>query len=215
MKVLNAYAGIGGNRKLWDNVEVTAVEIDPNIAEIYQDFFPDDTVIVADAHQYLLSHFDEFDFIWASPPCPTHSIIFKNVVVPRGQSRPKYPDMRLYQVILLLQGYHEGLFCVENVRSWYDPLIRSQHVGRHYFWSNFYITDIHIEPTKISQVGGTNDYWVKRYGLDISNYDLNGLRRDKLYRNCVDPNLGKHILDCARGLTVLPLSSFTNKADSK
>ncbi len=51
MKVLNGYAGIGGNRKLWDNVEVTAVEIEPKIAEIYQDFFPDDKVIVTDANR--------------------------------------------------------------------------------------------------------------------------------------------------------------------
>ena len=51
-KVLNLYAGIGGNRKLWENVDVTAVEINPNIANIYNDFFPNDKIIVDDAHQY-------------------------------------------------------------------------------------------------------------------------------------------------------------------
>ena len=40
MKVLNLYAGIGGNRKLWTDVEVTAVEIDPKRAEIYKHYFP-------------------------------------------------------------------------------------------------------------------------------------------------------------------------------
>lgn len=75
MKILNAYAGIGGNRKLWgDSHDITAVEYDPKIAAIYQDLFPNDTVIVGDAHQYLLEHYQEFDFIWCSPPCPTHSI---------------------------------------------------------------------------------------------------------------------------------------------
>lgn len=69
MKILNLYAGIGGNRKLWgDEHEITAVEYDPKIAEIYQKFFPNDKVIVTDAHQYLLEHFQEFDFIWSSPP---------------------------------------------------------------------------------------------------------------------------------------------------
>ena len=73
MKVLNLYAGIGGNRKLWEDVEVTAVENNAQIAKIYQDFFPDDKMVIADAHQYLLEHYKEFDFIWSSPPCPTHS----------------------------------------------------------------------------------------------------------------------------------------------
>ena len=75
MKVLNLYAGIGGNRKLWNGVDCTAVEIEPKIAKIYSDFFPKDKVIVGDAHQYLLEHYDDgWDFIWSSPPCPTHSI---------------------------------------------------------------------------------------------------------------------------------------------
>ena len=74
MKILNLYAGIGGNRKLWgDEHDITAIEWDRDIAKIYQDFFPNDTMIVIDAHQYLLEHYFEFDFIWASPPCPTHS----------------------------------------------------------------------------------------------------------------------------------------------
>ena len=82
MKILNLYAGIGGNRKLWGNEhEITAVEINPQIAKIYQDFFPNDTVIVADAHQYLLEHYKEFDFIWSSPPCPTHSRIRKVIII--------------------------------------------------------------------------------------------------------------------------------------
>lgn len=47
IKVLNLYAGIGGNRKLWKNVDVTAVEIDENIAKIYQDFFPEDKIFMS------------------------------------------------------------------------------------------------------------------------------------------------------------------------
>ncbi|KKL22545.1 hypothetical protein LCGC14_2434340 [marine sediment metagenome] len=73
IKVLNLYAGIGGNRKLWKNVEVTAVEIDPVVAEAYKKNFPADEIIVGDAKEYLVKNFKKFDFIWASPPCPTHS----------------------------------------------------------------------------------------------------------------------------------------------
>src|SRR4030067_3768006 len=97
LKVLNLYAGIGGNRKLWTNVDVTAVEIEPDIAKIYQDFFPEDKVIVADAHQYLLEHYKEFDFIWSSPPCQSHSRIRKGSAVGRGQNKAIYPDMKLYE----------------------------------------------------------------------------------------------------------------------
>ena len=50
MKVLNLYAGIGGNRKGWekyeDKIDVTAVEIRPEIAQVYKDEFPQDKVVV-------------------------------------------------------------------------------------------------------------------------------------------------------------------------
>ncbi len=46
MKILNLYAGIGGNRAIWgNNHEITAVELDPEIAKAYLDRFPSDTVI--------------------------------------------------------------------------------------------------------------------------------------------------------------------------
>ena len=60
MKILNLYAGIGGNRMLWsDEHEVTAVEYNENIAKVYKEQYPNDKVIIADAHQYLLDHYKE------------------------------------------------------------------------------------------------------------------------------------------------------------
>ena len=103
MKILNLYAGIGGNRKLWpEGHEVTAVELNPEIAAIYQSFFPKDKVVVADAHQFLLEHYKEFDFIWSSPPCPTHTITnhFLN-----AQGIVRYPEMTLYQEIIFLKTF--------------------------------------------------------------------------------------------------------------
>ena len=117
MKILNLYAGIGGNRKLWgDEHDITAVENVPEIAKIYTDFFPKDKVVVADAHQYLLEHFGEFDFIWSSPPCPTHSKMSKiNHLSPYkdnakqlkqgGGIKPRYPEMDLYQEIIFLTHF--------------------------------------------------------------------------------------------------------------
>ena len=147
MKILNLYAGIGGNRKLWgDDDEVTAIEYDENIAKIYQQNFPNDRVIVTDAHQYLLEHFREYDFIWASPPCPSHSRVRKQLAIKRKkdgtiyeQNKPIYPDMKLYQEIILLDNYYDGYYVVENVVPYYEPLIEPQKLGRHLFWSNFEI----------------------------------------------------------------------------
>ena len=130
MKALNLYAGIGGNRKLWQNVEVTAVELNPDIALIYQDFFPDDKVIVADAHQYLLEHFKEFDFVWSSPPCPSHSQMGRLRALSdcKGtgtyKSKPRYPDMKLYEEILLLKHYFKGDRKSTRLNSSHIPLSR-------------------------------------------------------------------------------------------
>lgn len=201
MKVLNLYAGIGGNRKLWTDVEVTAVELKPDIAKIYQDFFPNDKVIVADAHQYLLEHFKEFDFIWSSPPCPSHSQFRKDFSCRVG-AKPIYPDMKLYEEILLLKHYFSdggGKYCVENVRSYYDPLIKPYEIQRHYFWVNFHIAEKEFAKDTINLTGGRNedaDVQIKRlqdrHGFDLTKYNID--KRTAL-RNCVTPELGLHILN--------------------
>lgn len=38
---------------------------------------------------------------------------------------------------------------MENVVSYYEPLIIPQKVGRHYFWANFFIRDIKIDYVQI------------------------------------------------------------------
>src|SRR3990167_10923497 len=136
MKILNLYAGIGGNRKLWgDEHEITAVENVPEIAKIYADFFPKDVIIIGDAHQYLLEHYKEYEFIWSSPPCPSHNKIRNEAGVGSGQNEPIYPDMKLYEEIIFLQHMFKlensgfkGKYVVENVVSYYKPLIPPQEV---------------------------------------------------------------------------------------
>lgn len=144
LRVLNLYAGIGGNRKLWDNVEVTAVENNPKIAAVYQDLYPNDTVIVGDAHQYLLDHYAEFDFIWSSPPCPTHSRARYGLGFHGHGFAAVYPDMRLYQEIILLKHHFKGQYCIENVQAYYKPLIEPLSIGRHWYWVNFPIEKMQI-----------------------------------------------------------------------
>jgi DNA (cytosine-5)-methyltransferase 1 len=193
IKVLNLYSGIGGNRKLWTDVEVTAIENVPEIAKIYQDFFPNDKVIVTDAHQYLLDHFKEFDFIWSSPPCPTHSRInfLNNEKIEKGIT-PKFPDMKLYEEIILLKTWFDGLWVVENVISYYDPLIKPFKSGTHYFWSNFIISDFGTITRGIRE---DIHFVEKKTGFNIDNYT--GIEKRKILNNCVEPKLGLHIFNCA------------------
>ena len=189
MKILNLYCGIGGNRKLWtpkgDEHEITAVEIDPKIAKIYQDFFPNDKVIVTDAHQYLLEHFKEFDFIWSSPPCPSHSRIRK--YTSGGRFKEVYPDMNLWQEIIFLQHYFKGKWVVENVIAYYD-FIPTQKSGRHYFWANFEIQNIKM-PTEIPNT--------KHRRQLISKEDYFKNVPKQTIRNAVNPKLGLHIFKMA------------------
>lgn len=199
MKVLNLYAGIGGNRKLWQNVEVTAVENNPEIAAIYKEYFPDDTVIVGDAHEYLLNHYKEFDFIWSSPPCQTHSRA--RFWAWRNDNRVpnKYPDMKLYQEILFLKHYFNGKWVVENVTPFYEMLIEGNaKIGRHLFWSNFHIAAASFEDADIHR-GSINDYQ-QLHGFNLAGRKLKN-RKDQILRNCVNPELGLYILEQSKSIT--------------
>jgi DNA (cytosine-5)-methyltransferase 1 len=185
MRILNLYSGIGGNRELWgNNHDITAVELDKKRASKYKSLFPNDTVIVADAHEYLLDHYKEFDFIWTSPPCQTHSRA--NYFINNGVAkRPRYPNMKLYQEIIFLQNFYKGLYCVENVISYYEPLVKPQKVGRHYLWANFKIPKIKLPKNDIGSMA-------KGYNTACK------IHIDE--RNKCDSALGKHILDCSQGI---------------
>ena len=203
LKILNLYACLGGNRYKWDEVadiEVTAVELDHEAARLYQDRFPNDIVIVADAHQYLLDHFKEFDFIWSSPPCPSHSrirISQKN----RETFEYKYPDMKLYEEIIFLENFFEGKYVVENVIPYYEPLIQAQKRGRHLYWTNFLLpSDINERET--IGIGQAKDE-VKKL-CEFHDYDFYKYRGEqpinKMARNLVDYEAGKTILETALGI---------------
>ncbi len=207
IKILNLYAGIGGNRKLWKgDIEVTAVESDGVIAWVYKKFFPEDEVIQEDAHEYLLKNFHKFDFIWSSPPCPTHSRMRK-VSIATGTEH-KFPDMKLYEEILFLKHWFKGKWVVENVISYYDPLIKPQEAHRHYFWSNFNIPTIKLPTLNIR---GTKEHYQKLYDIDLSKFNVKDKRQ--LLRNCVHPKLGLHIFKQAFKDNQNKLFALTNKQE--
>lgn len=185
MKVLNLYSGLGGNRKLWAGCDVTAVEIRPDIAKVYADHFPQDELIIGDAHEYLLNNYSRFDFIWTSSPCPSHSRANFWASKTAGNRKKYYPDMKLYQEILLLKHWFDGLWVSENVIPYYEPLIApTATMGRHLLWANFEIPAFDSIDADIHK--GTSEDWIKTHGFDLTNYKIEG-RKDQVYRNCVHP----------------------------
>ena len=194
MKVLNLYSGLGGNRKLWKNVNVTAVENNEQIASVYQSLFPNDKVIVGDAHEYLLNYSEQYDFIWSSPPCQSHSKMMFTVKGRYGIK--KYPDMSLYQEIIYLKHFYKGHWVVENVKPYYAPFIEPRAtLGRHCFWSNLDIKSYDPPSLKnfITTKADTIQEWLG-VNFDKSQYATDSFRLDQALRNCVHPELGLHIL---------------------
>lgn len=203
IRVLNLYACLGGNRYKWDdvaNIEVTAVEHDQELARMYKDRFPNDIVIVADAHEYLLKNYKNFDFIWSSPPCPSHSRVrFWQGSSDRENYKPIYPDMTLYQEIILLNNYYKGKYVVENIIPFYEPLIPAQKRDRHLYWCNFklpYNLNSRPQPKDFIMSGSKpNEIF---HEIDLSTYK-GKQRKDKIARNLVDYEAGKTIFSVAIG----------------
>jgi DNA (cytosine-5)-methyltransferase 1 len=197
MRILNLYAGIGGNRKLWgDDHSVTAIELNPDLAKVYAANFPNDHIFVCDAHRFLIENFKDYDMIWSSPPCPTHSRA-RFWGSKGGTTSLKYPDLKLYEEIIFLQHYYSGLWVVENVISYYEPLILPVESNRHYFWSNFKIRAGEYESTYFSNE--SKELIPDLRDMDLTGLKGSGLRRMQILRNCVHPKLGLDILNCALG----------------
>jgi DNA (cytosine-5)-methyltransferase 1 len=210
MRILNLYACLGGNRYKWNEVgrelgidiEVTAVELDEDLARLYQDRFPNDKVIVTDAHQYLLDHYKEFDFIWSSPPCPSHSRArYWRSSNYETTNKAIYPDLKLYEEILFLQHYFKtGKYVVENVIPYYEPLIQAKKRGRHLYWTNFNLpTD--IKDRRVQICAGKDE--LKRlcefHEIEVSSYKGEQSLL-KVARNLVDYEAGKTIFETAIGI---------------
>jgi len=194
LKVLNLYAGIGGNRELWTDCDVTAVEYDDAIAEVYTAKFPQDAVVVGDALKYVEAEFSKFDFIWASPPCPSHGQYRHRVGVLAKGYAPLIPAMTsLYGLVVFMRTYFTGKWLVENVQPYYAPLIPPTFVmHRHLFWSNFTVPHKEFEKAEIRTKNKISDFDGSEYveGSRIKN-------KRQVLRNCVDAELGHHIFKFA------------------
>lgn len=211
-KILNLYACLGGNRYKWDEVakekgieiEVTAVEWDEELAKLYQERFPNDKVVVADAHQYLLDHFKEFDFIWSSPPCPSHSRLVQSNKNKENYDL-RYPEMSLYQEVIFLDNFFKDKFVVENVIPYYEPLIPAKKRGRHLYWTNFLLpTDIGERQT-IGISTATEEVKKLCEFHDYDFYKYKGKQPiNKIARNLVDYEAGRTIFETVLGIEKKP-----------
>jgi len=200
MKILNLYACLGGNRYKWgDEPDITAVEWDEELARLYQERFPNDKVVVADAHQYLLDHYKEFDFIWSSPPCPTHSKA-RYWGFGKNGKKPIYPDMKLYQEIIFLEYHFKGKYVVENVNPYYEPMLNPKKRKRHHYWTNFNMPSILSDRNDTSLVQASGIKALSEFhDYDFTKYK-GKQRRLKIARNLVDYQAGKTILNTVMGL---------------
>lgn len=201
MKILNLYAGLGGNSNLWDDNlhEIVNIELEPKIAEVLRNRKPNQHVIIADAHQYLLDHYCEYDFIWSSPPCQRNSKMNKFT----RHNMIRYADGSLFEEIILLKHYFKGKYVVENVVPYYEPYPGYQKFGRHLFWTNFNIYDFEMpeQPKNFINLSSTVAKKVMMDWLDIhyenNIYYGNNHCPVQILRNCVHPKIGEHILNCA------------------
>ena len=200
MKILNLYACLGGNRYKWgDEHEITAVEWDEELARLYQERFPNDKVIVADAHQYLLDHYKKYDFIWSSPPCPTHSKA-RYWGFGKNGKKPIYPDMKLYEEIIFLEYHFKGKYVVENVNPYYEPMLNPKKRKRHHYWTNFILPSVLSDRNDTSLIQASAiKALCKFHDFDFSKYKGKQSRL-KIARNLVDYKAGKTILNTVMGI---------------
>lgn len=143
--------------------------------------------MITDAHDYLAKHWREFDFIWSSPPCQSHSKV-RMMASKSGSYDAVLPDMKLWSEIIFLQNFTKHrykVFVVENVKPYYEPFVKpTAKLGRHLFWAAR-IPELEIKDGLTPDRRGSSE---KGY-FDLREYKMRTYRKDQIIRNCVDPNV--------------------------
>lgn len=215
MKILNLFAGLGGNRQNWNGHSIISIEINPGVAKLYQELYPDDIVLNMDVFDYLRekeNNLKDFDFIWASPPCQSHSHM--QLFTRHNNNYPPIPRLdQTIGLIIWLNKFYNNKFVVENVIPWYGLIdlrfnnIFKVKLDRHIFYSNFKIQSKKFRSRGSEghgKIGGLmrmkGSELCNFHNLDISIIDkLKGLQESgndhlKVLRNLCNSELGDYIL---------------------
>ena len=205
-KVLDLFAGIGGTTlgiisylesygsEPFD-YEYIAIENDPEVIEAREKLFniyEGHTlyIINTDAYTFLnTTSSKEYDFIWASPPCQSHSRL--NMFYNR-----KNPDMRLWSLITRLQQ-QQIPFIVENVEPYYrEPIQHTLELGRHRFWSNKPLLPFEV-PERQKDWGwmGIPD-WEEYHGIEsrVTSHIKDRMKRRQVLRNMTHYSISYSII---------------------
>ena len=211
MRVLDLYAGLGGSDKGIRSVlekkgidyEYVAIEIDPKVAEAHRKNNPGSRVIVADALSWL-PEVKNFDFVWASPPCKTHSK-WNMVWASRREKHPK-PDPTLWFLIREFRSLGIN-FVVENVDPYYkDPCKPTIKIGRHQFWTSFPIKKFDFISREKPFPEMTIRDWLQYHQLET----VEGKAQDKrqALRNCTHYSIAAGIFEQFLEPKILGLEHF-------
>ncbi len=146
LRILDLFCGVGGvargfQKYLLENgieFEYYAVDINDAILLAHRILNPHSVTLKRDAYSFTDHELRSYDFIWASPPCESHSRLMW-IYNKNQPEKWEPPDKKLWQLIERL--YRLGIpFVVENVRPYYRPPMRpTSYVCRHALWSNLSI----------------------------------------------------------------------------
>ena len=111
----------------------------------------------------------------------------------RGSYDAVLPNLELYEFIIFLDKFFKGKWVVENVIPYYDPLIKPRgKLGRHLIWCNFQFKEVPMHDGLTNNERATHEKGI----FDLRKFKLKH-RKDQLIRNCVQPELGEHLLKSA------------------
>ena len=198
IRLLHLYAGLGGTTELLDEgiFKITHVELNPKIAAVLKKRKPNQKVIIADAHQFLLENHQNYDVIASGIMCQTHSKMNRAT----RHNMVRFVDGKLFEEIIFLKTYFKGKWFVENVVPYYEPYGKPTRLGRHLFWSNFEIPpmeDLPKSPKGMMNLATTGQKkemmdWLGIHYDENIYYDGNHCPV-QILRNCVHPLLGLHV----------------------